>query len=228
MARLWSSGFELNTITSGEEFGTAGGTIQTTVVRSGTYAGRITSLSSGAPKQFSQNFASVNSNGPFFFRAYFRVATLPTAENTIISLENSTGAGVLIVYITLDETGVLRLRDEDGVIGSPSSVLSLGTWYRIELQYDRTGASGSHIVNARLDGTQFAGSSTRSLSTGVYRIGFLMTLQQMIIRGLFKILIPVLEKSYTCDPVLRVMLIHLLLRQVVRQGQEITLLVLMK
>src|SRR3990167_5422338 len=127
MARLWSSGFELNSATGGVEWtlGAGGnfGTIVTAPIRSGTYAGRILSLSSGSKKGFGFLFSSTSDNGPFWARFYLRVATLPSAENTICDFED--GAFTRQCRITIDNTGVLRLYDEDGVIGSPSSALSI-------------------------------------------------------------------------------------------------------
>lgn len=165
MGRLWSSGFELNSTTANVEFtasAVAVPTIQTTTVRSGTYAAQVTSLGSGISKGLSYDYSSAVSNGPHFYRFYLRVATLPSAENYICYI---TGTGE--IDLTLDNTGALRLYDEDGVIGSPSSALSLNTWYRIEITFDGTAAAGSHIVRARIDGTEFAGASNRSMSGGL-------------------------------------------------------------
>lgn len=171
MARLWSSGFELNTII--DEFtGNANSpSIQTTVVRSGTYALQVTGLTSGQEIGIRKQFASPASDGAFFFRAYFRVATLPTAENAIIGINDNNTFNNSEVYITIDSTGNLRLFDEDGQIGGASFALSLNTWYRIEIGYDRTPAAGSHIVSARIDGDVFAASSSRDLSVGAFSFG---------------------------------------------------------
>lgn len=168
MARLWSCGFELNSTTAGVEFDitTSAVTIQTSVVRSGTYAAQVNSLSSGVRKGVQFVISSSNTNGPYYLRAYFRYATLPSAENRIIWFYN--GISQSIAYITIDNSGVLRLYDEDGQIGSESSALSADTWYRIELLVDASPAAGSHVVTGRIDGTNFASASDRSLSTGVF------------------------------------------------------------
>jgi hypothetical protein len=174
MARLWQSGFELNTLGAlGVEFTVVHGspTIVTTPVLSGTYALRISSLVSTAFQGVRYTFFTVDSNGPLFFRCYFRYATLPTADNTIIVIE--TLGAVRLIFVELDSTGALKLNDEDGQIGSASSALSANIWYRVEIKYDRTPAAGSHVVRARVDGNEFAGSATRNLSSGVgrYRVG---------------------------------------------------------
>jgi hypothetical protein len=96
---------------------------------------------------------------------YYRVATMPSAENTIIGLSPDTTTWT--ARITIDNGGVLRLYDEDGQI-TGTTTLSVDTWYSIELQFDKSPSAGSHVVSARVDGTQFAGASDRNLSTGVH------------------------------------------------------------
>lgn len=167
MARLWQSGFELNSIASGVEWTTPMSTpsIQTSVVRSGTYAMNITSLSSTVQKGLAHRFKSGNDNGPFFFRQYFRFDTISSGTNRIIKIQDT--GSTSRVWINLTNTGTLTLNDEDGAIGSASSALTLNQWYRIEIKVDLTAAAGSHVVEARIDGVQFAASSTRNISTGV-------------------------------------------------------------
>ncbi len=109
--------------------------------------------------------ASTNSNGPLFFRTYLYITTAPSAQNRIISVKNS--SGTTIAYLTLDNSRLLRLYDEDSSIGSASSALSTSTWYRIEFKIDATGSGSTDIVEARINGGVFATSSTRNLSTGV-------------------------------------------------------------
>lgn len=162
MARLWSSGFELNTDVSlgGVEFSGGIGTvsIQGTTVRSGSYAMQITSLSSGSAKNRSINHGVTTA--PVYTRFYFRYATLPSIDDCISKNGSANGVG-----IKLTSTGTLKLFDEDGTIGSASSAMSSNTWYRIEYYYDTTGGAGTHIAKARLDGTEFAASTTRTTSS---------------------------------------------------------------
>ena len=170
MARLWSSGFELNTIQGSPNFYEFDGTtstglsISSTVKRSGTYSLRCAPAGSNGNVSHSEAAGSAGINSARYWRIYFRVDTRPPAENTFMRLMPPTGTAML-VWLTVDSDGILRLYDEDGQIGSASGVLSLATWYRVELLVDRTPAAGSHIVRARLDGVEFAGSSSRNLST---------------------------------------------------------------
>ncbi len=160
MARLFSSGFELNTVNNHVEWDQgfdSTGTIQSSVVLSGTYALQInnlqSTLSQGLDHQFTINTGGA---GPYFFRVYFRIDTLPTAQNMILGDAQGNS------WITIDNLGKLRLFKSASIIGSPSSALSTGIWYRIEVQYDSSGGGGAQILNAKIDGTQFAGSSTLS------------------------------------------------------------------
>jgi hypothetical protein len=160
MARLWSSGFELNSTALGVEWSFANGSIVTSPVRSGAYAGRINSLSSGSSKQFSFPFLSSNSPGPFYLRVYFRYATLPTATNTIVRMIGTSNP----VRLGLTSTGRIRLLNNATQIGSDSDVLSADTWYRLEMEFNNTGGAGSGVLRARLDGTEFAATTTATLN----------------------------------------------------------------
>lgn len=169
MARLFSSGFELNSLTAAVEWDAAvGGTISSSTTRSGTYAGRISSLVSGTNQRFRYQFKSTASNGPFYFRFYLRIAALPSAENRIFVISSSSSVGTgTAVYLTIDNGGLMRLYDEDGQIGSASSALSTDTWYRIEVLFDKSPGAPNHIVTARIDGSNFASSTSRNVSVGV-------------------------------------------------------------
>ena len=168
VARLWQSGAELNSVTSGVEFTTANVsgelTISTTTVRSGTYAARFTGLVSGQGASLSKEFQPGGGLGPYFFRCYFRVATLPSADNAIFMLNNTNNFTSPIVWIDLGSDGTLELNDEDGVIGSRSSALSVDTWYCLEVKTDLTGAGANDVIEARIDAAAaFASSSTRTV-----------------------------------------------------------------
>lgn len=168
MARLHSIGYELNTTGGIELTATTGGpVISSSTFRSGAFSLSIPSLTTLTAKGHRQQFVTAAANGPYFFRVYLRVDTLPSTETAIIQLNDTNDFSAAMVYITLDGSGLLALFDEDGQIGSDSSALSTGTWYRIELEFDRTAAAGSHVVKARIDGTEFAAATNRDLSAGI-------------------------------------------------------------
>lgn len=175
MTRVVSSGFELNSVAAGMEVTSATGSpsISSSTVRSGGFSLSIPSLTSGTARGIRYQFIAAANNGPFFCRAYLRITTLPAVENAILQLNDTNDFSAPMVYVTLDSGGLLALFDEDGQIGSDSSALSTGTWYRIEVEFNNTGGAGAGIVKARIDGVEFAASTTRSISAGVqsYSVG---------------------------------------------------------
>lgn len=115
-------------------------------------------------------FASFATSGPIFVNFKLFIRSRPTAESTFLLLHDGSSVsspGATVVKLTMDTTGAVLLYDEDSVIGSASDVLALGFWHRVEVQFDKTAAAGSHIVNAKINGTQFAGATDRSLSAGI-------------------------------------------------------------
>lgn len=180
MARVYQDGFEFNSVTSNiSTWETISGspTISTTTVRSGTYSGRISSLSSGAAKGWVKKWLASTADGPYWGRVYIYVHTRPSATNHIISFNSASGTAGNSERgkITLESNGTLVLREASGTaVGSPSGVLALDTWYCVETKFDRTPASGSEILEARLapdDGSTpsvFATSSSLTLPGGAF------------------------------------------------------------
>lgn len=169
--RAFSSGFELQSVTAAVEWTTANGTpvINTTTRRGGAASLEISSLASTTQKRLGYQFKSANTNGPLFARAYINVSAAPSAENRVISFRDSGETDR--VYITLDSGRLLRLYDEDGVIGSASSALTLNTWYRVELKISAWDElTPIDTIEAKLDGTNIATSATRNLTNGVTQI----------------------------------------------------------
>lgn len=171
MARLFQSGFENNAVTNSTQdvewhSNSTGQATSTTTVRSGTYSLKITG--SLTNQSLHHQFVAADNNGPFFARAYINIESYPNIRNAVFGLGASTSPDMAI--ISLDTNGQLYLDDEDGFVGSPSSALSLNTWYMLEVKMDRTGSAGAHIVEGKIDGIVFATSSTRSLSTGAARV----------------------------------------------------------
>lgn len=165
MARLWQSGFELNTLTAAVELTNiliTAPTIQTSIVRSGVYALEVSSLSSSTAQAVYYQYQSAEGVGDYYFRQYLRVGVLPSAENRIIVFNDGASLSTVSVYLTIDNSGTLKLYDEDGQI-TGTSTLSTGTWYRVEVHIDTTAAGGSHIIEGKVDGNIFATSSTRNI-----------------------------------------------------------------
>src|ERR1041385_6598532 len=167
MAVRHRSGGELQLLT---EFAANAGspTVDTAQPLAGSAAVTITSLSSGTAKRVELATGTAGA-GPFFYAIWLRVNTRPSAENRIIAVLDNTNASMR-VYITHDNTGVLKLYQNDGTqIGSASSALSTGFWYLIEIEVKRV-SLGNDTIKARINGTQFAGSTTANAASNFGRL----------------------------------------------------------
>lgn len=177
MARLHSSGFELNSNTTGVEFDTCNGTgatVNSTTKRSGSYAGKILTPQTGVRTGWALRFASA-AQDDVYFRAYLYVVTSPNVNNTILCLHDTTS-------LSTDSSPQCRLRlhtdrslhviDELGV-DRANAALSANTWYRIEARFESAGGGGTNILRVKVDGTDVLNSTTESHSTNptTLRIG---------------------------------------------------------
>ena len=155
MARLYTTGFELNSATSGVEGDTHNLTaISSTIFRSGAYSLRC-NASSTTPFWRHQVLSADSSTVIGYLRAYLYIASLPSANVQILRFVTSANGPQC--SIQLNTNGQLRLNNNLAVqIGSNSSALNTGQWYRLELSFNpATGA-----VDARIDGSSFASGST--------------------------------------------------------------------
>lgn len=173
MARLQSIGFELGSLTAGVELTAANTnvTLDTTTVRSGTYAIRFHDASGSFAPFFRQTFSSSNQSSGFYTRAYVYVASAGSAARTLICYRNASNAEKISIMLNSDQTLQLRNVEDSTDIGSPSNALSLNTWYRVELFIDTTTVSSTDC-EARIDGVSFASSTSQNLATGVARVAF--------------------------------------------------------
>lgn len=164
--RIFQSGFEFGP--SGTDWTTLMDTptIDATAARSGTYGLRIHNLTFATRKgAFFRGQFTASTTTHWYSRAYLRVVTLPSAPNRIFAINGTTFDSAHAVWLELNPNGTLTLFDEDGQVGSASASLTLGQWYRVELHMDASGATGTDVVQARLDGSQFASLTTRNLDT---------------------------------------------------------------
>lgn len=181
MARAHSSGFELNSTATNVEWSVVG-TGQTIVssvtsgtVRSGTYCGKVSGMTTGTPCGFLYKWLAATATGPFYLRTALYIHTLPSASNHIISFNGASGTvgSTSRSKITLESNGTLILRNGAGTqIGSASAALTLNTWYYIELQHNAANAGATDILEARINGSVFATDATQTLSNVfAYSIG---------------------------------------------------------
>ncbi|WP_432164868.1 hypothetical protein [Streptomyces sp. bgisy031] len=171
MARLWTCGFELQSAAAGVEILSVTGTptISTTVHRLGTASLRI---NPSAATQYVEQQVDTGVVKRTLHRLYLRITTLPSATVTVYAIGQS---GYFPAQLRLTATGTLRLYDAfTGTdLGTASAALSVGQWYRIELDHtDAAGTAGS-VTGAfvgYLNGANFSGSTLVSNINGFSRI----------------------------------------------------------
>lgn len=174
MSRIYTRGFELNTNTTGIEWDSTSGTptIQTTTVRTGTYAGEIPSLTSGTAKFWNLQFNTGDVSTAHWVRFYFRVHTSPNVNTTIFQYGNDAGSAQP-VNVVLTTANQLQILNNLGVqVGSNSSTLNADQWYRVEVRYDPSGGATATIIEAQIDGVDFVNSPIVSLATAVDNVSF--------------------------------------------------------
>lgn len=159
MARLFSSGFELNSITAGVEWNAvtgAGQTIDATIKRSGDYSYKVVSLN--GESRFIDNDVT---SGDIISRIWLYIDTTGDATVAILQHVNSTERATVALHS--DRTLTLHEGNKDATqIGSASSALSEDTWYCIELLSDEGAATE---IAARLNGSVFASGTTTVVQT---------------------------------------------------------------
>jgi hypothetical protein len=158
MTRLWQSGPHLNSITNEMEYTTLSGTlsVQNTVTRLGPFALRVNPTAGSA--FIRQIVHATDQSSRVFFRTYFRAASFPAADSTMMRIVNaSNDPGAQLRFIVSTSKFVL-LDSAANTVGSASPTLSTNTWYRLELELDASTSPGT--VSARIDGTQFASGNS--------------------------------------------------------------------
>lgn len=164
MARIFASGYELNSTTAGVEFTGKQGTptITTTHPLSGTYEMRS---QGGAVNSFEQKLASADGNGPYYVRTWIYLVTSASARAGILYLGNGSGTQKGAIALETDDT--LKLYATTVNIGSPSAVLAKNVWHCIELYLFNNTVSGKMELTGKLNGTTFA-TSTTATETGTF------------------------------------------------------------
>jgi hypothetical protein len=135
-------------------------TMETTTVRSG--ARSMATATSGAYWQLTNVVTALDRT--YFIRMYLRITGNPSGQLEILAQRL---ANISCGLITLETSGVLRLRDANGTqVGSDSAALSANTWYCLEMEIMVPTASNG-TLRARLDGTEFAGSTSVDVNNSI-------------------------------------------------------------
>lgn len=156
--RLFTSGFELQSLTAGVEFASLYGspTINTTIKRTG-----AASMRSTASGDFLNHQVTSATGSELYFRFYFYVTSYPSSNGTsIFAVADLNLDGV---WLLMNTNGVLELWNADNdvlttQIGSDSSALSLNTWYKLEIYLNSFGTTWK--ASARVNGATFTSSSS--------------------------------------------------------------------
>jgi hypothetical protein len=166
MALLDVNSFETNSTTANiNGFDTSTNiVIGTTHVETGSRAMQITSLSSGTPRGVNKKWQAATASDNYL-KVGFYVVTLPSADNTILNFSASTSLGSTVrSSITLSSAGTLKLLNSTPAqVGSASAAINDSAFHTIELRMNTIPASGSRVLEARLDGSVFATSSVQTL-----------------------------------------------------------------
>ena len=147
MARLWQSGGELNSVTSGVEFGdtnpSAPFSISNTIAISGNYS---INIDTNTFVRYLYAQASTSSTINLFYRFTIRIRTYPNVTHQILRVGNGGSTG-----LRLTTSGELQLWNAGSQVGSNSPALNLNTPYLITLKTDTTPANGSEVLSASIN-----------------------------------------------------------------------------
>ena len=171
MARLYQTGFELNSATSAVEWTTSVGgvNLSTTTVRSGTYSLRCNPTASTRYMQHAFQADTINTT---FHRFYMNAAAFPGA--TIALWQYIDSGGTVAFSLKITSGGVIQMVNDisSATVLSSSSALSTGTWYRIEVKIVDH-ATTSAQMELKIDGTTVASLTGLSglAGGGRFRLG---------------------------------------------------------
>lgn len=166
MARLFSSGFELQSIsTAFKEFDraysdqTRMGSISTSIKRTGTASYRINgNIATGSGVGIAQDTHSLaQNNRKTFFRAYVLFESFPSVESGVMGISDDGNFANALVMIKPNGTATYYWNDSVSFTAATpaSSTLNLHQWYRFEISLDTT-TSTSWSGEFRIDGVTVA------------------------------------------------------------------------
>jgi len=102
--------------------------------------------------------------------AYVDINSYPSANNPIITANNSGGTAVISVGIT--SAGVLEVMNNSSVlIGTAGPTLHINTWYRIDVSYNVTSTT-IYNINVYLNGNLVIGQNNTGTLSGTGTVNF--------------------------------------------------------
>ena len=142
MTLRWASAAGLSSVVAGMEWPSVTGTptIESSLVRS---SGKAFRIGTGETKQMQHNTYS-SGPGLKYYRIYFHIVTAPTNTRAFVILSNSANVKI---GVRITSARVLQLFNEEDTsqIGSDSSAINTGEYYRLELEVDDTTLSATTV-----------------------------------------------------------------------------------
>jgi hypothetical protein len=170
VARLWTCGFENQSAT---EWQTTNGTptISTSIKRTGGASLRC-NPTAGVSGLAHTIFSSGQAAGRFFLRAYVRVDSYPSARTAIMGWADNTTGTTGFMCIKMNTDGTLIAGGSGATTGTATAALTIGSWYRVEMDYD----DSANTINAYLNGVLWATVAAADLGGGsIFRVGVMQT-----------------------------------------------------
>lgn len=186
MARVNTIGFEWNHMPVGSSGVTSGefvysgptatyptaATVQTSVVRSGTYAAQCNSGAGNAATVISNGINPSYTSATVWHRFYLCFGALPTTSAAVFKL----GDNVSDVFVRVTSAGALQLFASGSQVGSDyaAGIVADGvTWYRFEVAATGNGSAIVSSIEVRLEGvTAFNSAVTTATAGPSPRIGW--------------------------------------------------------
>ena len=145
MALVALTGFELNNLNEVIDNSSGGASTVTSPVHgAGSYALKIVAASGVTTNVALRGFSSTTGQGLLagaasvattFLRFYFQIGSLPAGAAVVTIVGVMAGAATLKLQIQINSSGNLKALDSAGTaLATGATVLSINTWYRIELK----------------------------------------------------------------------------------------------
>jgi hypothetical protein len=168
MARIWSTGFENQSVTGGVELETiinspTINTATTAAIHGGGNAG-LASLRTN-PTSTTASFRQPLASSSFLSQTLYARFYLYIASSTgaLVPIFRFTATSTDRMSVRLNSNNTLELWNGSAQVGSDSSALSANTWYRIEVAVTINGAGIGTDIEAKIDGTTFASAASQSI-----------------------------------------------------------------
>ena len=174
MARLWTTGAELNSLALEMGYLTPTGNAATsnTVARTGTYSIKMfPTAAPAAAAAFTKSVLASKSYLTLYARFYIYITTNPSAQISIYVTSDGTAAVGAKLYLNTD--GSLTLKDgSNNVIGS-SAIIPLSEWHLIEVKHQAISGVNNDVMELKLDGSSVCSTTTAAgAANGVSVIQF--------------------------------------------------------